>query len=173
MRPHAQIATVVAGYGIAILAGIMAARMYDARVSALPYDTSGGMYAGGEMLSSLGAFLVVSLFPTLLALWFLRRNERFWNAIAVASVAFAAAGLVAVLMPLITRSDARHVVLALLGLLALSQLLGMPLWSVAFALFALLAPTPPVRRKLLVAVGIELVIGACAAVHWLVPAAPL
>jgi len=173
MKPHAQIAAVVAGYGVAILAGIAAARMYDARVAALPYDTSGGMYAGGEMLSSLGAFLVVSLFPTLLAFWFLRRNERFWNAIAVASIAFAGAGLVAVLMPLIMRSDGHHVVLALVGLLGLAQLLGVPLWSLAFALFALLAPTPPVRRKLLVAVGIELVIGVCAAVHWLVPAPPL
>jgi len=43
----------------------------------------------------------------------------------------------------------------------------------AFALFALIAPTPQVRRKLLFAVGIELVIGACAAVHWFVPESPL
>ena len=63
--------------------------------------------------------------------------------------------------------------LLLLGLLGLAQLLGMPLWSVAFALFAFLAPTREPRRKLLVAVGIELVIGACALVHWFVPASPL
>jgi hypothetical protein len=49
----------------------------------------------------------------------------------------------------------------------------MPLWSVAFAAFAFLAPTRGARRKLLFAVGIELVIGACALVHWFVPASPL
>jgi len=172
MSARAQIAAVVAGYGIAIAAGVVAAWMYDARVAALPYDTSGGMYAGGEMMSSLGAFLVVSLLPTLLALWFLRNNEKFWNAIAVAAVAFACAGLVAVLMPLVTRSTG-GIALALLSLLGLAQLLGVPLWSLAFASFALLAPTRPARRKLLFAVGIELVIGVCAAVHWFVPAPPL
>jgi hypothetical protein len=61
----------------------------------------------------------------------------------------------------------------LLGLLGLAQLLGVPLWSFAFAVFALLAPTRPIRRKLLLAVGIELVIAVCAAVHWLSAAPPL
>ena len=172
MSSPARIATVVAGYGMAIIAAVVAAWMYDARVAALPYDTSGGMCAGGEMMTSLGAFLLVASIPTLLALWFLRGNERVWNAIAVASVAFASAGLVAVLMPLVTRSASGHLALVLLGLLALAQLLGVPLWSAAFALFALLAPTQKVRRKLLLAVGIELAIAVCAAVHWFVPAPP-
>jgi hypothetical protein len=110
--------------------------------------------------------------PTLLALWFLRSHERFWNLVAVASLVFAVAGLLAVLTPLVTRSTG-HFALALIGLLALAQLLGMPLWSVAFAVFAFLAPTREARRKLLFAVGIELVIGACALVHWFVPASPL
>ena len=172
MSSRAQIALVIAGYGAAIVAGIVAGRIYDAQVAALPYDTSGGMYAGGEALTSLGVFAIAALFPTLLTLWFLRRNERLWNAIAVAAMAFAAAGLVAVLAPLLTPSEPRHVALALLSLFALAQLLGAPLWSLAFAFFALLAPTRPVRRKLLFAFGIELVIGACAAVHWFVPAPP-
>jgi hypothetical protein len=167
-----QVAVVVAGYGAAIAAAVAAAWMYNARVAALPYDTSGGMYAAGEGMYSLGAFLVVALVPTLLALWFLRGHEKFWNRVAVASLAFAVAGLLAVLTPLVTRSTG-HVALALLGLLGLAQLLGMPLWSVAFALFAFLAPTREARHKLLFAVGIELVIGACALVHWFVPASPL
>jgi len=49
----------------------------------------------------------------------------------------------------------------------------MPLWSLAFALFAFLAPTREARRKLIFALGIELVIGARALVHWFVPASPL
>lgn len=40
------------------------------------------------------------------------------------------------------------------------------------AAIAAAAPTRAARRKLLVAVGIEVVIGACAVVHWFVPAPP-
>src|SRR6266446_3836403 len=37
-----RVAVVVAGYGAAIAAAVVAAWMYNARVAALPYDTSGG-----------------------------------------------------------------------------------------------------------------------------------
>jgi len=63
--------------------------------------------------------------------------------------------------------------LVLLGLLGVAQLLGVPLWMAAFVLFALLAPTPASRRLLTAAIGIELVIGVCALIHWFVPASPL
>src|SRR3989442_11904889 len=53
------------------------------------------------------------------------------------------------------------------------QLFGVPLWSVAFVLFAFLAPSREARRMLVTAVAIELVIGACALVHWFSPAPPL
>ena len=96
MGRAARIAVVVAGYAAAIGAAAIAAWAYNWRVAAFPYDTSGGMYAGGEMMCSLAAFLCVALVPTLLALWFLRGNEKFWNVVAVASLAFAVVGLLAV-----------------------------------------------------------------------------
>jgi hypothetical protein len=129
--------------------------------------------AAGEMITSLAVFLAVSLVPTLLALWFLRNNYKFWNAVAILSLAFALVGLIAVLLPLVVRSADGHLSLMLLQLVGLFQLLGMPLWILAFALFAFLAPTLEARRKLLVAVGIEAAIGVCAAVHWLLPSSPL
>ena len=170
MSRSAKVGLVVGGYVAAILAGGVAAWLYDVRVAALPYDTSGGMYAAGQMMSSVAAFLVVSLIRTLLALWFLRRHERFWNTVGVLSVAFAAAGLLAVLL---LRTATPRGALALVGLLGLSQLLGMPLWTIAFLLFASLAPTRAARGKLMIAVGIELVIGICALVHWFISAPPL
>jgi hypothetical protein len=168
----AKAGIVIAGYVAAIVAGVVAARLYDAWAAAQPYDTSGGMYAGGEMLQSLAAFLLVSLVPTALGLWFLRRNTRFWNAVAVASLAFAGVGLMAVLLPLVYRGAPKHIAIMLLDLLGLSQLLGVPLWFVAFVLFAFLAPTREARRKLVLAVGIEAVIGVCALVHWFSPGPP-
>ena len=168
-----KVGLVIGGYVTAIVAGDEAGRLYDARMAALPYDTSGGMYAGGQMMYSLAAFLLVSLVPTLLGLWFLRRHERFWNAVAVTSLVFASAGLLAVLMPLVFHTSSRHITILLVGLLGLSQLLGVPLWFAAFTLFAFLAPTREARRNLIFAVGIEAVIGVCALVHWFAPAAPL
>jgi hypothetical protein len=169
----AKAGVVCAGYAAAIAASITAAWLYDVRIAAMPYDTSGGMYAGGQMLTSLAVFLVVALVPTLLALWFLRRNERFWSAVAVASCAFAGAGLLAVLSPLVFHTTTTHVALLLVEFVRLSQLLGMPLWTVAFVLLAFLAPSRAARRTLVTAAAIELVIGACALVHWFVPTPPL
>jgi hypothetical protein len=151
---------VLAGYVVALVAGIVAARMYDVWAAAQPYDTSGGMYAAGQGFAALGAFLVVALVPTVLALWFLPRHETFWNAVAFASLAYASAGLVAVLTQFVFH-DSSNLMLMIVGLVGVSQMLGVPLWCVAFALFALLAPFRAARRKLVLATALELVIGAC------------
>ena len=169
MSRRTKIAVVFAGYGLAVVAAVVAGWLYDLRVTGLPYDTSGGMYAGGQLLQSLGAFLVVALVPTVLALWFLRSHERFWNAVAVASLAFAVVGLAAVLVSLTQGPSPQTLPLVLFELFGLAQLLGVPLWFAAFALFALLAPTRRARRTLALAVAFEAVIGVCAAVHWLRP----
>jgi hypothetical protein len=164
---------VIAGYAAAVGAGALAAWLYDVQMAAMPYDTSGGMYAGGQILQSLAAFLVVALVPTLLWLWFLRSHTRFWNGLGLAAIAFATVGLIAVLMPLASRGSTQNVGLLLLSLIALSQLLGVPGWCVAFGLCACIAPTWQARRKLIIAVGIELVIGVCALVHWFLPGSRL
>lgn len=163
-RP-ARIAMVVGGYLLAFGAAALASWAYNVRMAAMPYDTSGGMYAGGEMLTGLGAFFVAALPPTLLALWFLRRNARFWLFVAGGSLAFALVGLLGGFLFMSARAaphDSLGIVLELTGL---AQFLGVPLWTGAFVLFAILAPTRPARRLLLGAVAIELVIGVCAAIH--------
>jgi hypothetical protein len=169
----AKAGLVCGGYVLALVAAGVASYLYNLRVSALPYDTSGGMYAAGEFMTALGTFLVIALVPTLLMLWFLRGHARLWQAIALGSVGFAGVGLLAVLMTLVARGTARDPFVVLLNLFGLAQLLGVPLWTVAFVLFAFLAPTRKARRLLVVAIGLECVIGVCAAFHWLVPSSPL
>jgi hypothetical protein len=105
--------------------------------------------------------------PTALALWFLRRSETLWRAVSIGAVVFAGAGLAAVLLPLVTKSP-----FWLASLTGIAQLLGVPLWLGAFALFALLAPSAPARRKPWIAAGLELAVAICAAVHWLTPRPP-
>lgn len=164
---------VVVGYVVAVIAGGVTGWAYDAHVRTLPYDASGGMYAGGQLLASLAALLVVALVPTVLALWFLRRHIGFWNGVATASIAFAALGLIAVLAPLAWRGSPQSIGLMIVDLLGLSHLLGVPLWLGAFVLFSLVAPNPGIRRRISVALAIEIVVGVCALVHWFVPAAPI
>jgi hypothetical protein len=163
---------VISGYMAAVLAAVVAGWLYDARVSALPYDTSGGMYAGGQMLTALAAFFTVALLPTGFLLWSLRRNERFWNTVGILSLWFAVVGLVAVLLPAVTHGRVDNVALMLLSLIGLAQLLGVPLWAFALGLFAYLAPTKDTRMQLVTALGIEVVIGVCAVVHWTMPRPP-
>lgn len=167
MNRRAKVGLVLGGYVLAVVAGAVAGYLYDRRLSALPYDTSGGMYAAGEAMAGLAAFLVVALVPTLLGLWFLRGNRTLWHGVAVASLGFAGAGLLAVLMTLASRGTPRHPGLVLVDLFGLAQLLGMPIWTVGFVLFAFLAPTRPARRMLITAIGIELVIGIFSASHFL------
>ena len=167
MRRWTQIAIVAGGYVLALVAAAVTSHLYNARMAAQPYDTSGGMYAAGESMAALAAFLVVALVPTVVALVLLRRNTMFWHLVALASVGFAGVGLIAVVVTLVARSTPSTVGLMLLDLIGLAQLLGVPLWTVAFVVFAILAPTRPARRLLVAAIGIELVIGVCAAFHWL------
>jgi hypothetical protein len=93
---HRKIGAVAAGYALALVAARVAAWMYDSRVSALPYDTSGGMYAFGQMSAALSAFLVVALPATALGVWFMRRAGM-WKALATGSLAFLGASVLAVL----------------------------------------------------------------------------
>jgi hypothetical protein len=168
-----KLGIVMSGYAVAVLAAIGAGWLYDLRMAAMPYDTSGGMYAGGQMLTSLAVFLVVALVPTLIGLWFMRTDPKFWNSVAIIALGFAVAGLVAVLLPLAAGRTQQGLPRMLLDLLGLAQLLGVPLWLAAFALFAALAPTRQARRTLIAAVGIELLIGVCALAHWFLPGSPI
>jgi len=124
MSRWAKVGLVSAGYVLAIAAAVVAGYLYDVRMSAMPYDTSGGMYAGGEAMLALAVFLAVALVPTLLGLWFLRGNRKLWQAAGILSIAFASAGLLAVLLPLLVPDYSRQPGLLLFSLLGLAQLLG-------------------------------------------------
>jgi hypothetical protein len=171
MGRGAKIGIVIGGYVVAIGVAMLAGWLYDAHMARMPYDTSGGMYAEGETLTALPVFFLVALVPTLLGLWFLRRHTGFWNLVAIGSLAFAAVSLAAVLVAVKLGGPTANLGLVFLSLLGLAQLLGMPLFFLAFVLFSVLAPTPLARRRLRIAVAIEAVIGVCALLHWFVPAA--
>jgi hypothetical protein len=173
MTTRTKIVIVLGGYSSAVVLSLLTGLAYNASLATKPYDTSGGMYAGGEALQSAGVFLLAALVPTLLGLWWVRRNERVWNVVSVAAVVFAALGMVTVLRPLFMRGEYRSLWWLFAEPLWLAQLLGVPLWAVAFGLFAAMAPTPRAKRLMLVALGLELGVAVFAAIHWFVPRPPL
>lgn len=166
LPPPVRVVSVAAGYALAFAAAWTAGWMYDVRMAAMPYDTSGGMYAFGQMLASLGVFFVAALPPTALALWLLRRNAVFWLVVAAGSLAFALVGLAGSLLFMTARATPTDWPAMTLELVGLAQFLGVPLWTGAFVLFLALAPTRPARRLLQGAIGVELACAICAAIHW-------
>jgi hypothetical protein len=152
---------VLSGYGLAFFASVLAVAIYDRRFTAADNQAMGGMIAGGEMIYGIGVFVLASLVPTGLALWFVRRHRPTWSAFSTVCLAFAVAGLGAVASVIVTRGATRPGIMMLVDLFGLFQTLGSPLWIGAFALFALLAPARDLRRRMLVAAAIEVVIAGC------------
>ena len=158
---------VLAGYALAFVASTLTVAIYDRGFSPADNQAMGGMIAGGEMIYGTGVFFLASLVPTGLALWFVRRHRPTWSAFSTICLAFAVAGLAAVLSMIVTRGATRPGIIMFVDLFSLFQMLGSPLWIGAFALFALLAPARDLRRRMLVAAAIEVVIAGCGLVLFL------
>lgn len=169
MSRWAKVGAVIGGYLLALLAGCGAMAGYQRRFSPTDMQTMGGMIAGGEMLYGGAVLALIALVPTGLALWFLRRRRGLWSALSVAGLIFAVLGLGAAIAVLASRGSGptRSVPILAIELLGIVQMLGSPLWTSAFVLFAMLAPAPDLRRRMLVAAAIEIIVALCALVHFL------
>ena len=160
-------ALVVAGYLLAVVAGVVGTLLYDMRFSPADQQASGGMIAFGELMFGGGVFAAVAAVPTALALWFVRRHRGTWEWFTIASLAFALGGLPGVLALLTaTFESAGTPAIAWLSVLGIAQVFGSPIWIGGFALFAWLAPERHLRWRLLVATAIEVAIGVAGFVHF-------
>ena len=161
MNGWMKLGIVLAGYVLALVVSGVAVWLEDQKFSAADNQAMGGMIAGGEMMYGGAVFVLTSLAPTGLALWFLRRNRVLWSALSVAGLAFAIIGLAAVLAIHAGRGvPAVAPLLPLAALLSAVQMFGSPLWVACFALFTVLAPARDLRRRMLVALMVELGIAA-------------
>ena len=167
MNRWARLGIVLAGYALALVASGVAVAVYDRRFTPADNNTMGGMIAGGEMMYGCGMFLFLSIAPTALGLWFLRASRRFWSALSIVVLGFAAVGLLSAAVALVTRSAPQSSWLALLAFVGLMQMLSSPFWIGGFGLFAWLAPERVFRRRIMAAVGIEVLVAACAALQFL------
>src|SRR5437867_13370733 len=97
MNRWIKLGIVLAGYALAFVTGFFMTALYDRQLYPEDNQTMGGMIAGREMMYSSAVFLLASLVPTGLALWFLRRSRRFRTAFSSAGLISAIRALAAVL----------------------------------------------------------------------------
>lgn len=169
-----KLSLVLGGYGLAFAASGTCVFLYDRQWTPADNQSMGGMIAGGEMMLGFAVFCLGATVPTGLALWFLRESRKFWSAFTTAGLFFAIGGLCVVLLPLALRGAYPTVpIFVWLDLLAIVQMFGSPLWIGGFLVFAVLAPARDLRRRLLVAAAIEVVIAGCGALHFFLPSPPI
>ena len=170
MKSGTKLGIVVGGYAIAFAASWLAAMLYDRGFSPADSQAMGGMIAAGSTMFGGAVFVVVALIPTGLGLIFLRQSRAFWSAVSVASLSFAIAGLLAAFMTLVGRRAPAHSDLLLfVGLFGIVQMLGSPLWIMAFILFGVLAPAKDLRGRMLIAAILEVMVAICGIAQFLVP----
>lgn len=167
MKPWTNVAIVLAGYVLALIASVAAVAIYDRAFSAADNQTMGGMIAGAELIYGTGVFLLVALAPTLLALWFVRKSRRVWAWFTGFGLLFAVVGFAAVLATFAIHEPPHATLIVIAGVIGVAQMLGSPIWIGGFVLFAWLAPALELRRRLVFAAAIEAAVAVCAVYHFL------
>ena len=163
-----RVLVVLAGYVLALVASAGVVALYDIRFTAYDNQTMGGMIAGGEMMLGAALFFLVSLVPTGLALWYLRRSRGFWSTFTFAALAFAVLGLAATLSVFGTRGSAdRMGPMDLVAVIGVMHMLSSPIWIGGFVMFAILAPWPDLKRRMFMGLGIEVLVAGCGALYFL------
>jgi hypothetical protein len=135
-----KVALVFAGYATAF---VLTCACFYVRSFVIPADASqasAGMQAFADGMLFLGMFGTLSLVPTGLALFFLRKSKTFWTLFSILALAFAATGPIAALT---VRGGA-----TIVGFVGIPRILGAPLFCLAFLVSAVIAPRHPDRAFL-------------------------
>ena len=153
MRTPAKVGLVLAGYVAALL---VPCAFFWLRELVFPSDPSqaGGMQAFGDLMLFCAMFGFLALFPTALALFFLRGSKTFWKVFSVLCLAVAMTGPVAAVT--IQRNW------LLTDFLGILRVLGAPLLGLGFLISAVIVPRGCGRWALVVAALIEGTVSAYA-----------
>ena len=119
------------------------------------------MVAFGDTLLCLGIVSVMMLFPTMLALYFLRPYKNLWFAFAIACLVFALTGpAVEIANTAISASgNYNNPAADVLSLIGILHVFGAPLFLIGFIIFAVLAPAGRPRLLMLLSAGMEILTG--------------
>ncbi len=159
---------VIGGYAAALLVASAAVYVNQLHIQDAWAHASSGMYAFGDLLLFIAVFGVAALFPTGLALYFLRPFEKFWTVLSVASFAVAMTGLCAALVIVLSSAQSSESLWNILAAIGVLRVLLAPPLATVFALSAWVAPDRRSRRLLLTATAIEGLVGVYIFIAWFV-----
>jgi hypothetical protein len=161
---------VLAGYFAAMLMSCLAVAVYAILTSGADRDTYGAMFAFGDLFLFAAVFGAVSIFPTGLALYFLRQSRGFWIAAALVGLLVASTSLAEVVVTVLASGKAAVISSqSVWAMLAFPRIFLTPFFAAAFGLAALFAPEPRFRWFLLAAAAIEGISSVYGFFHWFAP----
>ena len=160
---------VLAGYAAAFAVASAAVYVRQLHTQGPDAQASDDMYAFGDDILFVQVFGGLGLFPTGLALYFLRPVRAFWTILAIAALAFAATGpLTSIVIALASGVPGLPPYWTAWAALGVLRLLPAPLFAAAFLLGSCFAPSRFPRWALLGATVMEGVAAAYALFHWFI-----
>jgi len=164
-----KLGVILAGYVIAFLAAWTAVYIGQRHRPDTWVQASAGMYAFGDTLLFAAVCGFIALFPTALALYFLRSFQTFWAIFSTACLALAVTGPIAAFVYMFASGRALPPFWTLPVFFSILRVLGSPLFAAAFLMSAFLAPARRSRWLLLGAAAIECAVSAFVFVHFFAP----
>jgi len=169
IKTLAKIGVILAGYVIAFLAAWTAVYIRQLHTPDAWVQASAGMYAFGDSLLFVAVFGFIALFPTGLALYFLRFSQTFWAIFSSACLALAVTGPIAAFVYVFASGRALPPSSTLPVFFSIMRILKSPLLAAAFLMSAFLAPVRLSKWLLLGAAAIECAVSAFVFVHFFAP----
>src|SRR5258705_8663252 len=93
MKKSVKIGIVIVGYILALAAAFVTTYIRELATQGTDAQASPGMFGFGQDILFLLVFGVLALIPTVLAFYFVRSSEKFWNWFAVLCLGFSIMGL--------------------------------------------------------------------------------
>ncbi len=156
MTPRTKVVSILGGYVLAFLIACAVVAIYVAATSGADRQTYAAMYDFGDSLLFLAVFGVAAVPATAAALFFLRPCRSFWLVLSIVALVLALTGVAACVEFLAARTAFRAgSTPSPWSGLAVLRILVAPLFSLAFLLSGLFAPSRFARIALIVATVVE------------------
>ena len=157
MKPAAKVAIVVGGYVAAFFVACAVTSAYMAMTASPDRDQYAAMFAFGDSLLFLGAFVVAALPATGAALYFLRPYPPFWRALSGLAAFNAGLAIVSVVTFLLLRGHAAPGSVGIGISLAVLRLLVAPAMAPILLACGVFAPSRSSRVTLFACAAVEIV----------------
>jgi hypothetical protein len=159
MNKPVKIGIVIGGYILALAGASAATYIQELSTRGTDPQASQGMFAFGQSMLFLLVFGGLALIPTVLAVYFLRSSEKFWNGFAVLCLAFSITGIIVVIANAMMNANLLHISnssAAVVSLFGVLRAFGAPLLIVGFLVLAVIAPSRRPQIFLLASAGLEI-----------------